>query len=527
MKMQNVKNKILLLNLVTILPVIFFVFYLNADHFKESEKVELENLNNVTNIVASENDQVIENVRHLLTTISALPEVQRPNNNCSTLLSNIRLKYQRYGNIGVADKSGNVVCSAVTTAEKINLSDRFFFKETINNKSFSTGEYVISRSTGKSSINFGYPLTNGGIVYATLNLDWLGNLIANIDIDKNLVVLVLDKEGIVLARYPESNTWIGEKFPSKDFSKNIIETTGLDGVNRLYSIKSLNKDVGPYVLVGQTKESIYTGSKSNLIKQIIITIIIAVFSIYAGLLVGKSLIIKTIEKLKELDNLRRDFISLISHQIRTPATSIKWFTEILLKDSKNKLNSKQKRILKDTHISVKRMIELIGNILSITKLENGKIELSKAEVNLNQIITDILKQVSKEFKSKNIKHNLTCHPMVLKIKVDEKLFYQAIYNLIHNAFKYSDKEELVEIDIKKTGNTITIKIKDNGIGIPLSERDNIFAKFSRATNAKMVDTEGAGLGLYLSKLIINAHNGDIKLGNIKTGTLVLVTIPLR
>lgn len=525
--MQNVKNKILLLNLITILPVIFFVFYLNVDHFKESEKVETENLKNITSIVAAENDQVIENVKHLLTTISTLPEVQNTYNNCNAILSNIVSKYQRYGNIGVANKNGDVVCSAVITNEKINLSDRYFFKETINNKSFSTGEYVISRSTGKSSINFGYPLNNGGIVYATLNLEWLNNLIANIDIDKNLVVLVLDKEGVVLARYPESNTWIGEQFPSKDFHKNLIETTGLDGVNRLYSIKSLHKDVGPYVLVGQTKESIYIDSRKNLTKQLIITIVIAFFSIYTGLLVGKSLIIKTIDKLKELDNLRKDFISLISHQIRTPATSIKWFTEILLKDSKNKLSIKQRRILKDTYISVKRMIELIGNILSITKLENGRIVLEKRDCDINQLVASILTEVNKEFRIKNIKITTNSSPKRIKAKVDEKLFYQAIYNLIHNAFKYSDKEGLVEIDINKSNNIVIIKVKDNGIGIPVNERGNIFAKFSRATNAKQVDTEGAGLGLYLSQLIINAHGGKIKIGKQKTGTLVLVSIPLR
>lgn len=93
--MQNVKNKILLLNLITLLPVVFFIFYLNINHFKESEKVEIENLKNVTAIVASENDQVIENVRHLLTTISTLPDLQYPNSNCHTLRSNILLKYQR------------------------------------------------------------------------------------------------------------------------------------------------------------------------------------------------------------------------------------------------------------------------------------------------------------------------------------------------------------------------------------------------------------------------------------------------
>ncbi|WKZ25584.1 MAG: ATP-binding protein [bacterium] len=532
-----IRKKIFLLNTLTLIPIFLFVIYLNVTSYKKSESEAKKDISNVTQIVASENIQIVESARQLLISLSVVPEVMSKDYKCATYLSELLSKYRRYGNFGVTDIRGNLICSAIETDGDINHSDRVFFKKAIETKDYSIGEYVISRSTNKASINFGYPLLNsgGGVVFATLNLDWLDELISNLEIDKNVVVTVLDKKGVVLARIPETENLIGKEFPNDPLlsllneDEGLIETTGIDSKPRIYAYKEIfrGNDQGLYIVASKSKGDIAKEIQIEFIKNILISVVITAFSLIIGLFIGNSLIEKTIDKLNQLDSLRKDFISLISHQIRTPATSIKWFTEILLKDSKNKLNSRQRRILKDTHISVKRMIELIGNVLNITKLENDKIELDKKEVNLNQIVTDTLKQISKEFNSKNIKYDLVSQAKIYKLEVDEKLFFQAIYNIIHNAFKYSSKEGLAKININKSNNSIVIKIKDDGIGIPVNERDNIFAKFSRATNAKMVDTEGAGLGLYLSKLIIKAHGGDIKLGNTKTGTLVLVSIPLR
>lgn len=531
---MNIRRKILILNFIILIPILFFLIYLNINRLQESRKSKIQNLHNVAEIVAAENTQVVENAKHLLATISVIPEVQNPNNKCDSILSDILTKYRRYGNFGITDLSGNVICSAVSTNQIINLSDRFFFKETIKNNGFSTGEYVISKSTGKASINFGYPRkNNNGLIYATLNLDWLNELTANLDIDKNLIVMILDKKGIVMARYPDSDSWVGKEFPNNPIlntlnnGEEIIETSGIDGIERIYSFESSNKDLGPYVLVGQTKEAIYKDSSNKFIEQSIISIIILFFSVVSGLMVGKSLIENTVQKLKEVDSLRKDFISLISHQIRTPATSIKWFIEILLSGSLGRLNRKQRDILRDTYTSTNRMVELISNILNITKFENDKINLQIKRIDIRMMINDINKSINREFKNKLIKIKLNITKSVPQtIGIDEKLFYQALFNIIHNSFKYSHKKGIVKISIEKINKNIVIKISDNGIGIPKNEDKNLFTKFSRATNANYSDTAGAGLGLYLSKLIINAHNGKIIIGKQKSGTLVLITIPL-
>lgn len=533
--MHGIRRRIFILNAITIIPIVLFVIYLNFTQYSRLKESTIDEIKNLAHIISIENSQVNEIARQLLVSISVVPEIQYSNNKCHQYLSNLLSKYKRYGNFGVTNTNGDLVCSAVTLTEKVNLSDRSFFKEAIRTKDFSIGEFVVSRSTGKSSINFGYPLLNqAGIAYATLNLDWLNDLVKNINTDENIVVTILDKKGVVLARTPDSDKLLGKEFPNDPLLKlltdneGVVETLGIDGKPRIYAYEKISNREGQeqYIIAGKNKSDISKEIQKDVIRSIIISIIIIVTSLMTGLVVGNSLITKTVNKLDEIEKLRKDFISLVSHQLRTPATSIKWFTEILLNDSKNKLASRQRRILKDTHISIKRMIELIGNVLNITKLENGKIELNKHGVDIEKMIKSIITSVNKEFVHKSIKHKLSSKTKYLICNVDEKLFYQAIYNLIHNAFKYSDHNGVVETSIEGNKSIMTIKVSDSGIGIPKAEKNNLFTKFSRATNAKMVDTEGAGLGLYLSKLIINAHKGGIKIANKKNGTLVLVTIPL-
>lgn len=530
-----IRKRIFLLNAITIIPIVIFVIYLNITQYTRSKSAAINEIKNLTHIISIENVQVVETARQLLASISLVPEIQYSNIKCSQYLSSVLSKYRRYGNFGVTDAKGNLICSAITLTESVNLSDRFFFKETIKNNDYSVGGFVVSRSTGKSSINFGYPLPGGnGIVYATLNLDWLNELVENINTDKDVVVTILDKKGIVLARTPDKENLLGKEFPNDPLlkllteNKGLVETTGIDGSPRVYAYEKIANQEGQeqYIIVGKSKSDIIKDIQVDLYKSILISILIVLISLGTGLVVGNSLIEKTVNKLSEIERLRSDFISLVSHQLRTPATSIKWFTEILLNDSKNKMNQRQRRILKDTYTSIKRMIELIGNVLNITKLENGKIELSRKSVNPEKMIKGILLSVNKEFAHKHIDYSLICKSKKIVLDLDEKLIYQAIYNLVHNAFKYSKPDGQVQVQIVKIKNKLLIRIRDTGIGIPQSEMENIFAKFSRATNAKMVDTEGAGLGLYLSKLIVNAHGGDIQISNQKNGTLVLVSIPL-
>lgn len=518
------------------MPIFFLISFINSTHLKKAQEVQLAELTNITKILAAENKQFVEGARQLLITVSTSPEIKNQNV-CKEYLSNLLSKYQRYSNIGVTNELGFVTCSAIPPPGNINLSDRYFFQETVRTNNFTVGEYVVSRTTSKSSINFGYPIPGSqGVIYATLDLTWLNNAIQSLILanDRSTVVLILDRTGKILARSPDPENWVGKVFPNDPLLNNltkefgIIEASGIDKIDRVYAFQKIGElDAGPFVLVGQEKDKIFSGPIEDYEKVLFLSILTALFSIAVGFLVGNSLISKTLEKVREFEGLKKDFISLVSHQLRTPVTSIKWFTEILASKKTGVLNQKQKNLLNDIKISTERITSLIKILLDISKLESKKLSVSFEKINLKEMIVATTKELKLSFNNKHIKTNIRYMISTpLNLVADNKLLKQVLVNLLHNAFKYSRQGGEITITVKKVGKIVRIEIKDLGIGIPANESANLFQKFSRASNARLADTEGAGLGLYLSKLVIEQHGGKIGIGKTKKGALVFFTIPL-
>ncbi len=532
--LSNIRLRIVLLTLSILIPFIILLTYIFNLQFNRLQEIKVNQLKNVTYLVASENEQIVEGVRQLLISLSISPEIRQTPKLCSNYLSDLLKKYQRYGNFGVVDLQGNVKCSAITPQSQVNLSDRYFFNQTLKTNSFTIGEYVISKITNQSSINFGYPISSTGIIYATLNLSWLNNLVSDIGIDEKMTVFIVDRSGTILTRNPEPEKWVGKNFSNDQLSvkltsnEGVFETAGTDGILRIYYYKKIEtSDGGPYVIVGQEKSTILKSYLGDLKMSIILFIVTATISIWVGINIGNILIGKAVKKINELESLKRDFISLASHQIRTPVTAIKWFSEILLSKSAGSLTKKQERILKDTHLSAKRMIELIGTLLSISKLESNSLPINPSPTSMIVITNSVIKEIKTNFRNKKIKCMINVSSnFPSKVLVDQKLMRQVMLNLLHNSFKYSHQNSIINIDFVKQGKYFSVKITDNGIGIPKNELGSLFQKFSRATNSKIKDTEGAGLGLYLCKLIIKAHGGNIKFNEVKKGASVSFQIPL-
>ncbi len=531
LNISNIRIKILLLTAFTLVPFVVLAYLVNRSQLDQEKQAKVTELRNIATLVALENKQITEGARQLLIALSATQKINLGGRECSIYISEVLGSYQRYGNFGVTDKTGNVICSGVQLREPQNLSDRYFYIQTKKTNSFTVGEYVVSRSTNLASLNFGYPLTNGGVVYATLNLDWLGKFISNLELDKDVTILVLDRKGVILARNPSIENWIGQIFPINDYFQNdsegIFETKGIDGINRIYAYEQAGDGENEiFVLAGKTESEVFATPIVNFRKTLLFLLIATLVSIYAGVKLGNSLIAKSIEKIKELESLKRDFISLASHQIRTPVTAIKWFSEILLSKSPGSLTSKQEKIVKDTHLSAKRMIELISTILSVSKLESKRILIDPKPTSIHNLIKNSSRDVRKVYKNKKIHLTIkTSKNVPNKINIDEKLISQVFLNLIDNAFKYNHPGGKVLVKIDGNKKEIVVSISDTGIGIPKNELETLFQKFSRASNAKLKDTEGAGLGLYLAKLIVEAHGGNIRLASARSGTKIYFTIP--
>lgn len=239
----------------------------------------------------------------------------------------------------------------------------------------------------------------------------------------------------------------------------------------------------------------------------------------------------------EVDTAKNEFVSLASHQLRTPITQISWFTQLLSSDKSSTLSSRQKEYLDSIKHSNKRMIELIDALLNSSRIDLGNFIINPVSTDIKKILHKQLEDAKITHSSKKIEFTEKYPTNDLFINVDQNLFQQIIQNLISNAIKYTPNNGKIAIDVIETKektiigdnvidkDTCLIKIKDSGIGIPQYQQDKIFTKLFRADNVKHM--EGTGLGLYLSKYILERSGGNIWFSSTENeGSTFYVSIPL-
>lgn len=224
------------------------------------------------------------------------------------------------------------------------------------------------------------------------------------------------------------------------------------------------------------------------------------------------------------DQMKSDFVSVASHQLRTPLTAIKWNVD-LLKDLVV-LDDTSKQVLKDIKDSTERMISLVGSLLDLSRIErNVKIDMNLSKFNFIELINDSIKENKVMAKANEINFNLEA-PQEFILEADKNKIFQVVNNLISNAVKYSHPHATVQIKFRQTPSQIMLEVIDQGIGIPEHQQKKIFKKFFRADNAIKHKAEGNGIGLYLAKSYIEAHNGLLTFISIEgKGTSFVITLP--
>lgn len=227
-------------------------------------------------------------------------------------------------------------------------------------------------------------------------------------------------------------------------------------------------------------------------------------------------------KIKD-EQLKTNLLRSISHDLRTPLTTIYGNSDILINNYSNLTDSMKLDLYKDIYDDSQWLLNLIENLLSVTRVEDGKTKLKIEPQMVEEVIDESLKHVNRDIKNHKIK--IEIEDEYLMADMDVRLMIQVIINLIDNAIKYSDDGTYITIKAYKEDEKVVIKVMDNGQGIKDNDKEKIFQKFYSSNN-KIIDSKRSiGLGLYLCKIIVDAHEGSIKVEDNKPkGSIFTITL---
>jgi signal transduction histidine kinase len=214
-------------------------------------------------------------------------------------------------------------------------------------------------------------------------------------------------------------------------------------------------------------------------------------------------------RLKRLDETKDEFISMASHQLRTPLTSIKGYLSMMLEGDMGKITPMQKQVLDEAFTSSERMVHLIHDFLNVSRLQTGKFMLEMEDTDLAGLIADEVESLSRVAKSRDIAIEFTNTAGEPCLHLDDNKIRQVVMNFIDNAIYYSHPDTTIKVMLAKKADTIVFTVKDTGIGVPKNEQAQLFGKFYRASNARKQRPDGTGVGIYLAKKVIVAHGGDV------------------
>lgn len=215
-------------------------------------------------------------------------------------------------------------------------------------------------------------------------------------------------------------------------------------------------------------------------------------------------------QLQRLDQSKNDFISMASHQLRTPLTSIKGYLDMLLQGDLGRVSAAQKVVLREAFSSSERMVRLISDFLDISRLQTGKFVIDRRSTDLVKLVKEevAMMEVMSNQKSIQLKVDIDKTPLP-NLEVDTEKIRQVILNFIDNAIHYSPSGSLVVICLTRKDREVEFTVKDSGIGVPKAECSSLFNKFFRASNARKKRPDGTGVGLFLAKKVILSHGGEI------------------
>ncbi|HTE48779.1 MAG TPA: ATP-binding protein [Candidatus Paceibacterota bacterium] len=365
--------------------------------------------------------------------------------------------------------------------------------------------------------------------------------------------LTVEKEALEIGRAKEAAILfsIGDGIIATDANRRIIIMNKVaenllgwkidEAIGKLYSnVVTLEDEKGTFIPVeepiykafkeGTTTSDIKTTSGLYLVGKNKTKVPVAITVspvIWGSKIIGAVEVFRDVTEEKAIDKAKTEFVSLASHQLRTPLTAISWYTEMVLNEDVGKITPEQKKYLEQIYRGNQRMVELVNTLLDVSRIEMGTFAVDLKLIDVIEIARNVFSEQTLEILQKELKIKEDFGKDIPKFMADAKLFGIVFQNLISNAIKYTPVGGTIEFSISMDKKNILTKITDTGYGIPEKQQSKIFSKLFRADNVLDKDTTGTGLGLYIAKSVVENSGGKIWFESKENaGTTFYVTIPM-
>jgi len=279
------------------------------------------------------------------------------------------------------------------------------------------------------------------------------------------------------------------------------------------------------IIIGSTLSTYTIGTRYIEDPEIVALIVLILTTI---LFIIAFIITRSFERLAEANRMKSEFVKIVSHQLRSPITNLSWAIDILMSGEMGKVEEKQAEYFKILKENSSRMIDLVRDLLTVSRIEEGSLMIKREKISIEPIIKKLISRFKPFVLGSNVEIKFEAGENLPQIFIDTHQIEIVIENLFDNAIRYIKGEGEIKIKLKQRDKTLYFEIKDTGVGIPKDDQKFIFQKFFRSENALRQQTQGSGLGLFIAKSIIERFDGQIGFESEKSkGSTFWFTLPIN
>ncbi len=585
---NSLRGRLILLVALAMAPMVAMTLATGVRERTHAIEAAQENLQRLTNLAAANEAKSIDGAMQILRDLSSVPTVLEDRLACSQLMTEILSKNSDFVNFGVIQMNGDVSCSAIDMVKRVNLSDREHFRRAVAERRFIAGNYVFGRVAQKHTINLTYPVIRGSevvaVLFAAIDLTQLDKFVADIQLPAGSVLWTADLQGTVISRRPEAAAWMGKKTPPGLWdiaAKRPPPTTLLDsdGTERIYAFARVGGTMlSDYtVMIGVPQEEIVARARRDQMLAAIGLCATVLFALLAAWFGGNLLIAKRVrtlaetanriasgslgtrtgmryghEELSELarsldemaaalqrkeaerdaaeallvaaDKRKDEFLAMLAHELRNPLAPISAGAHVL-----KTVHAQDPVVARTANVIVRQvthMTRLIDDLLDVSRVTRGLVELKKETLEFGRIVHDAVEQVGPLIASRNqhLKVELPHH--TYHVEGDHKRLVQVVANLLNNAAKYTPEYGRIHVRLGGGPTRLSLTVTDNGIGMAPELIARVFDLFTQGERTSDRSQGGLGLGLALVKTLVQLHGGSVQAGSAGPGQGSVFTVEL-